>query len=43
MPKRGTAKPKKPARKGRDVNQLARSVMDRIEQIAEEQPTSGRL
>ena len=40
MPKRsgkGKAKPKKPPGR-RDVNQLARSVMERIEQIAEENP-----
>ena len=33
MPKRSSS-----AKKPRDVNQLARSVMDRIEQIAEEYP-----
>ena len=37
MPKRsGKRKAKKPGR--RDVNQMARAVMDRIEQIAEENP-----
>ena len=38
MPNRsGKPAPKKPAKK-RDANQMARAVMERIEQIAEEEP-----
>jgi hypothetical protein len=43
MPKR-SGKPTKArtaTKRPRDVNQLARSVMDRLEQIAEEQPTKN--
>ena len=39
MPNRsGKPAPKKPAPKKRDANQMARAVMERIEEIAAEQP-----
>lgn len=38
MPKRSGKGPAKKAPKQRDVNQLARAVLDRIEQIAAEHP-----